>query len=219
MRKLALLSLLALVIAACGGESGDSTTTLPEATSTTIDDTTDSTAGATTTQPSEDTTTTAALTGSDGAQFVVSNVTFGASPMVVITNVGSDTGSLAGHFLCQRPSYAGLPDVEVPAGGTIAFSLGGDNFAPPADAIAAEEQLDLGGLSNGGGEIGLYTSSNFGSSDDIISYVEWGSGDHGRSATAIAAGIWNGFVPTSDTTMSLEAQELPALSADSWSEG
>ncbi len=212
MRRLAFLSVVVLTAAACGGSDGESTTTTTEpATSTTAESTVSTTVA-------DATTTTAATTGS-GGQLVVTTVSFGASPYVVITNIGDETGSLAGHFLCQRPSYAGLPDDDVAAGEAIAFSLGGDGFTPPEGVTASDEVLDLGGLSNTGGEIGLYTSSDFSSSDDIISYVEWGSGDHGRSATAVAAGIWGGFVPTTDATLSLVAQTLPALSADDWGEG
>lgn len=219
MRRLACLSVIVLVAAACGGTSGDSTTTTTVASPSTTADAAPSTTAGVTTTAAEATTTTAAVTGSSGAQLVLTSVSFGASPFVVITNIGDETGSLAGHFLCQRPSYAGLPDVEVAAGEAIAFSLGGDDFTPPEGVTASEEVLELGGLSNTGGEMGLYTSSNFGSSDDIISYVEWGSGDHGRSATAVAAGIWGGFVPTSDSTLSLVAETLPALSSDDWGEG
>ena len=211
MRKLVLFALVALVAAACGSESGADTTTTAQAPTTTIQNVT--------TTVSDATTTTEDVSGSESAQFAVTNVNFGASPFIVITNIGDETASLAGHFLCQRPTYAGLPDIEVEAGQAIGFSLGGGDFTPPDGVIVSDEVLDLGELSNSSGEMGLYTSSNFSSTDDIISYVEWGRGDHGRSETAIAAGIWQGFVPTTESTGAIEAQSLPALSADDWTEG
>ena len=45
------------------------------------------------------------------------------------------------------------------------------------------------GLSDGGGEVALYSSNDFGDSASILDYVAWGSGG-GRASVAADAGIW-----------------------------
>lgn len=47
----------------------------------------------------------------------------------------------------------------------------------------------FGGLNASRGEIGLYNSSSFGSSDSIVSFVAW-NGSSGRVSEARGAGIW-----------------------------
>lgn len=139
--------------------------------------------------------------------------------MVVITNVGDDDGNLGGLFLCQRPSYYAFPDVDVPAGQSVAISTGGSVFVPPPGAITIDEIAAIGPLSAGDGEVGLYNSGDFGSPSAILSYVEWGSSDHGRSSVAIAAGIWSGFVQTSADSVVILANTAPPMRAADWDVG
>ena len=141
--------------------------------------------------------------------------------MVVIYNVGDEAGSLAGHWLCQRPAYAELPDFELAPGEGLAISLGGNTFLPPPGVNAAEGQLSLGSIDPTSGEIGLYSSNGFGSSDAIVSYVEWGNSGHGRSATAVQAGIWEdgAFVATTGETLSIFVADFGDMSPSGWSAG
>lgn len=218
MKRLALLLALALVVAACGDDDSAGTTAATAAATTTapVETTTTAPATATTAAP-EETTTTAAAGG--GAHFVVGTVSFD-TPMVIIYNIGDGTGSLAGHWLCQRPSYQELPDIELAPGDALAISLGGDQFVPPPGALAFESPLNLGPISASGGEIGLYSSNSFGSADAILSYVEWGNSGHGRSATAVAGGVWEdgGFVATSDGTISISLEDFDDLTPAGWAE-
>lgn len=138
----------------------------------------------------------------DGAQFAITEVVFGDAASVTITNVGEGSGSLEGHFLCQRPSYDELGAIELDAGESATL-VAGDDFS-------------IGSLSAGDGEIGLYTSSNFSSSEDIVAYVEWGRDGHGRSDVAQAAGVWSGFVATDDSTASITTNTDPATEAGHW---
>jgi hypothetical protein len=94
-----------------------------------------------------------------------------ATGVVTITNTGAGELDLSGHQLCNRPTYVALPAETLAPGGSI--------------------EVTLGGLSADGGEVGLYTSADFGSSDDMISYVTWGSGG-GRLSVAEASGSWAG---------------------------
>ncbi|MCZ6505529.1 MAG: hypothetical protein O6834_06065, partial [Actinobacteria bacterium] len=154
-----------------------------------------------------------------GAHFVLTSISFGDGGMIVITNVGDATGNLAGHFLCQRPAYFGIPDVEVAPGQSVAINTGGSVFQPPPDAITIDQIATIGTLSPGDGEVALYNSANFGSSADILSYVEWGSSGHGRSSVAVSAGIWSGFVQTGDDSVALSANTTPATDASHWDVG
>jgi hypothetical protein len=114
---------------------------------------------------------------SAGAEFAITRVQFGSDGFVEITNVGDVAGSFEGWSLCQRPSY-----IDVSSGGELA----------PGESVQVPASAGYGGLDAGDGEIGLYTSSSFGSADAIVSYVEWGDGGHGRSSVAVEAGIWDG---------------------------
>jgi hypothetical protein len=216
MRGLITFAVLTLIVAACGTEGGTATTD-SEPTTTVTPETTTSTAGATTSAPAEETTTTTPPVS--GARFVLTSISLGDGGMVVITNIGDEAGSLAGHFLCQRPSYFAIPDVEVPAGGFVAISTGGNAFVPPPGAITIDEIAAIGTLKPVDGEVGLYTSALFGSATDIVSYVEWGSPGHGRSSVAVEAGIWSGFVQTTADSVAILANTLPASDAAHWDVG
>jgi hypothetical protein len=204
MRRFLLFVALALVAAACssGDETAsDATASVPPEGSTTV----------------AVSTTTAAGEGS--AVFAIEKVTFGDGAMVVITNTGTGAGELAGHWLCQRPSYFQIPDVALDPGEQVAIALGGDGFAPPAGALTVDAAATVGTIDPASGELGLYSASQFDDATVIVSYVEWGSTGHGRSSVAVAAGIWteDGFVATTPTTGSLSATSVPASGPDGWS--
>lgn len=219
-RVLVLLVGFALVVAACGSDetvATSTTTSAAETTTTAAAETTTTGAADAITTTVDATTTTASASG---AAFAITTVSFGDTPMIVITNAGDATGSLSGHFLCQRPSYWALPDVELEPGQSLAISAGGSSFDPPEGALTVEDIATVGSLSSGSGELGLYSSSDFASSGDIVSYVEWGEAGHGRSSVAMEAGIWGGFVATSDDTARITAvSELPTRASDWSAEG
>jgi hypothetical protein len=99
--------------------------------------------------------------------------------VATLTNTGDQPYDLKGHWICQRPTYAELPDEVLDPGATY--------------------EASLGGFDAGGGEVAVYTSNSFSSSEDIVSYVGWGSGG-GRQGVAEEAGIWSGGTvqPTGD---------------------
>lgn len=148
-------------------------------------------------------------------------LSLGGLGQVVIQNVGSASGSLAGHWLCQRPSYFEFPDVELQPGEFAAVSVGGDIFVPPAGAIVVEGVANIGPFDPISGEVGLYLRDQFENPDAIISYVEWGESGHGRSATAVSAGIWpdGGFVATSELTGAILATRIPPSDPAHWTSG
>ena len=217
MKRIAWLLALVLLAASCSSSDPDSTTPSTPGTTTTTSasggggDTTSTSVGTTTSAaPDGETTTTVAGTtttvgettttttgggGSGEASFVISRVVFGDAGYVSITNVGDGAGNLEGWQLCQRPAYFGIGPVDVAAGETVHVATGS---APDLPGTVIESNGRLGQFGAGGGEIGLYVDSSFGSASSIRSYVEWGSSNHGRSSVAVAAGIWTegGFVPS-----------------------
>ena len=215
-----LLIALALTAAACSG-TDDATTTSAVAAGTTPSSVTTSTtqAPASTTSEAPTTTSSTADAPAAGASFAITTVTYGAAPMVVITNVGSAQGVLSGQWLCQRPLYFAIPDVELAPGEQLAISLGGDAFLPPPGAKTIEGAARLGAVDPSSGEMGLYSSASFDSSDAIVDYVEWGSAPHGRTTVAVNAGIWpaGGFVPTTDSTIGTSADNAPTSAPEDWS--
>ncbi len=203
--SLAVLVGLALMAAACGGGGDDPTTspvgadpTLAPATTTSSPPTTSATTFTTEAYGIDDPP--VAIDGD--AAFVISEVVFGDDGYVGVTNIGEGSGSLSGYQLCQRPSYFGIEDVTVAPGETVYFTAGSGESL---DGQVFEVGSRFGRLRASSGEMGLYSSGSFGSSDAIVSYVEWGSGSHGRSSVAVGAGIWEegDFVPTTDITAGL----------------
>jgi len=221
MKRIALLVALVLVVAACGDDDATDTTTSQASTATTAAEVTDTTETMTEDDMTEDEMTEDDMTESmspEGTIFEITSVTFGA-PMVVITNVGTETGSLGGHWICQRPSYQELPAIDVGPGESVAISLGGDVFLPPPGTLTIEAQLNIGSITPSSGEIGLYSSNSFGSADAIVSYVEWGNSGHGRSSTAVEAGAWDegGFVATTDESAGIQQDTIFSMASSGWS--
>ncbi len=170
-----LLALFALVAAACSSDSDDG------ATAATDDDAGESTAEVV---DADDEPTTAAPTTTEASpegtvlinDLQISIVEFGEDGFVEIVNSGDEDVDINGIWLCQFPSYVDLGTVV--DGGLIAA---GTSVQIPAGVA--------GGLDIAGGEAALYTSRDFGNSDEIFAYVQWGSGG-GRADVAAGAGIW-----------------------------
>jgi hypothetical protein len=222
MRTALTVIAFAILAAPCSGsdDAADSTTTTTTTTTTQAVTTTTTTQAETTTTTAAETTTTATATTTEAgqAQFALSTVGFGESAMIVITNIGGGPGNLGGHWLCQRPSYWEIPPIELAPLEAVAIDAGGETFSPPPDAKTLDDVAAIGNLSPGTGEIGLYSSSSFGSADAIVSYVEWGRSGHGRSSVAVSAGIWSegSFVATDDTSAAIVAILLPAEDPQDW---
>lgn len=161
VRMFVLLVALTLLSAACGDDGGGGDADAPN------ED------GSTTTPTSEATTTTAPIPegGVAVTGLSLTQVAFGDGGSVTITNDSDAEINVDGLWVCNRPSYT-------PLSGTIA-----------AGATIQVDAGELGGLSEEGGEAALYSSNDFGSSDDIVDYVQWGTGG-GREGVAVDAGLW-----------------------------
>jgi Secretion system C-terminal sorting domain len=115
--------------------------------------------------------------------------------MVELKNLGGAEAAAGGYWLCQFPNYNQLSVLGADCG----------NLTIPAGGILKVTTSSIN-INAGDGELGLYTTNNFGSSDAIIDYVEWGSTGHMRSTVAVGAGTWStgDFVPGWSDCMSLE---------------
>ena len=202
-----LLVAFALVVAACSSDSEAETTTTQATTTSEVTTTT----GATTTTPEPTTTTSEATTTTSedpvdppSATLAISEVGFGSAGYVEITNISDSTASLDGLWLCQQPSYHALSGTLEPGEG-LRFDAADSRY---------------GSLNADGGAMGLYTSSDFGSSDAIIGYVAWGPSGHGRLGVAIAAEVWTEDSSVDATGASLISTTEPApISAEGWATG
>lgn len=200
-------AVMLLIAAACGGDADEGTTT-SQAPATAAPSATTGAPSVTTAAP--DTTvadtqapvTTASTpsggTGTASHPLVIVAVDFEAG-FILIRNDGDEAYDLTGHWLCNRPAYVEFPSETLQPGRII--------------------EMDTAslGVNADDGEIGIYTSRDFGSADAIVRYVEWGSSGHGRSNTAVAAGVWEagGFVDNGGA--SIQSTGSDPVSAADWS--
>lgn len=191
-RVIPFLLALLLVAAACGDDEDIPVTTLPDATvpATDAPDATDAP------QPTDApvATTTAPAAAGSPADLAITEVVFAES--ATITNLGSGTVSLDGLWVCNRPNYLALSGTLGP-GESVQLTSG--DIPVPAD----------------GGEVALYSSPDFGSSEAILDYVAWGSGG-GRLGVAADAGIWPDGDAVAVSGASISAPAGGASAAD-WS--
>ncbi len=221
MRRAALIALL--ILASCAADSQTTSTEPPAPTLTTLGDAVPvDTSTSTTTTPSatttSTTTTTTTLPPNAAAAFGLTQIVFGDSSFVVITNWGNDTGSLNGHWLCQSASYMALPDIALGPGEQILVGLA---TSPPPELAGMTAIIDLGPaigvLSPDSGEVALYDAAAFEDSTHLVTYVAWGEADHSRLSLAIEAGVWEaGSVEVFDDAPSISSGVYPATSNLSW---
>ena len=191
-RAIPLVVALTLVASACSsGSSDDSAVDTPATVSS-------PTSSPTPTSVVPDTTTSEASAGGEASPLVIVAVDFEAG-LIVIRNDGEGDYDLTGHWICNRPTYSELPG-EVLGPGTII----------EIDTAAV-------GLDADSGEIALYKSSEFGSADDILRYVQWGTDSHGRTAVAIAGGVWQVGDFVDNLGANIESTGSDPISASDWS--
>jgi hypothetical protein len=135
----------------------------------------------------------AAATPASTGRLSVSGVGFDEG-VATITNSAGEAIDLCGHWLCNRPTYVALPDQVLEPGESI--------------------EVDLGELAANGGEVGLYSSRNFGDREAIVDYVTWGSGG-GRLSVAEDGGVWSGATAESGDATTLDLVGDPGT-AEGW---
>jgi hypothetical protein len=99
---------------------------------------------------------------------------------VTIKNYGSasDPMDISSFRLCNWPSYDQLGGMTI-LNGSLDLAVGA--------SVTVTSDVALG---TSDGELGLYNSSSFGSSDAMEDYMQWGSAGHFRESVAVAAGVW-----------------------------
>jgi hypothetical protein len=191
-RAIPLVFALTLFATACSSGSSDdsvleTSTTEPSSTS-----------SVTPTSDVSDTTTSEVAGGGEVSPLVIVAVDFEAG-FITIRNDGDDNYDLAGHWICNRPNYS---------------ELQGDVLAP---GTTIEIDTAAIGLDASSGEIALYMSSDFGSADDILRYVQWGTDSHGRTAVAVAGGVWQNGDFVDNKGANIESTGSDPVSASDWS--
>ena len=175
---------IALFLAACsGGTTGSDTDNGPILESTPPSSTATTATGSTETDV-ETSTSTTVVTGD--ARFVIGNVVFGDLGSIEVGNLGPDAGDLTGHWLAVDPFYLELPSTVLAAGKSVVVSM--DVDADPDLVVTAAGLLPP--LNATSGEVGLYTSGDFGDPAAMVDYLVWGSTNQVRYPVAVAAGLW-----------------------------
>lgn len=153
------------------------------------------------------------------AAFTIAGAVFGDGGYVVITNVGTGRGTLAGFALCQRPSYFVLPDITLDPFDSVWVATGdGSDLTASSIVQVIASNGAFGGLRAAEGELALYSSAQFSVADELVSYVEWGETDHGRSSLAVEAGLWEAgaYVEIPSDAFGVVATAAPATGPDDW---
>ncbi len=137
-------------------------------------------------------------TGDDcGSGFTFDNVVLNevtADGMIELFNGTDRQINVADFWLCNRPQYQQISNLQLECGNLL---------MEPGDITVVS---GFSGFNSTDAELGLYTINSFGDTAAIVSYLEWGSSGHGRSGTAIQAGIWtaNFFVSPPNANESLQ---------------
>jgi hypothetical protein len=223
MKRIALLLALVLLAAACSSDGDDAPATSTPSTEAPQAEAPAATEAPATSAPvatTEGATTVPVETTPEGdASFALTQVVFGDSGYVVVTNIGNGTGDVGGHWLCQRPAYLEIPSTELAPGESVWIAAEDGEDLEPAQGVVAvvPANRSLGAFDVSSGEAALYTSNGFGDSTAIIDYVEWGSGGHGRSSVAVEAGIWidGTFVDVPPEAVAITGS-APTSSAADW---
>ncbi len=159
MRSTILVAVLSVTVASCAGDEARPTTTSG------TQGPASPTSAPGTTEPPEPTTTSTqgspstTIGAPPGTAFVISEIGLGDNSMVVITNIGSDTGTLGGHWLCQRPDYYEFSNVDVGPGESVAIATTSGEVTPPEGVTLLEGVATIGPLDAGDGEVGLYNAT------------------------------------------------------------
>ena len=146
------------------------------------------------------------------ASNVVINEIFPEASLIELHNPDSTPADISGYWLCHTTPalvYDQIPENTTidPGGflivhwGTTGMNTEQELFTTPAVPIP---------LNKPHGEVGLYTAfgfdeANFGTSEFLQDYVQWGEGGHWRERVAAEAGIWpeGTFVATPSPEQSL----------------
>ena len=100
--------------------------------------------------------------------------------LVFIRNYGTTTVDITGHILSSKLTNFTVGSMTVIAG--TPASLGSMQTA----------WVQGGSLDTAGADLALYTpnTTDFNNTNNLLDFVQWKSGGHGREAVAVSKGIW-----------------------------
>lgn len=96
---------------------------------------------------------------------------------VTLKNFGDATATISGYWFCVVPAYSQVSSMTSVA------------------TLAPDEEVDIASTVNlvaSSGEFGLYSASGFSNANNMLDFLQWGTGSSGssRESVAVAAGLW-----------------------------
>ncbi len=104
---------------------------------------------------------------------------------VELYNAGTTTIDISSYTLCNFPRYGVVSSNAV----TL---LSGSLLMAPGDITVVRWANNISPNGATSGEMGIYQMPGmYASTTNIQDYVQWGAPNHGRSSTAVSAGVWD----------------------------
>ncbi|PIQ63573.1 MAG: hypothetical protein COV99_02130 [Bacteroidetes bacterium CG12_big_fil_rev_8_21_14_0_65_60_17] len=126
---------------------------------------------------------------------------------VELVNAGTVTIDTGAYFLCKFPTYAPVQGLDVVAG---------SRMLEPGEYVA----VAFDALPSSNGEVGLYVPGtfDFSNADNMIDYMEYGSGNHTREPLAVSNGFWESgaFVTTPPAGQSMARASFSIFGPNNW---
>lgn len=110
-----------------------------------------------------------------------------ASDTITIHNFGVSTVDISSYWFCSLFSYIQLNS------GSLTIVTGSLNLNSNSEVIISGFSLN-----NSAADLGLYSSSTFGSTSAMQDFTQWGSANNGRENVAVTKGIWSAGTFISD---------------------
>ena len=155
------------------------------------------------------------------SRIVISRVVFGEASRIELTNSGSGSGNLRGHFLGHDGDHVALPNVILAPGASAWIAL--EDAADPAGASETPADVvdasgELPALSPARGEVALFRNDRLDRSDSLVSYVAWGGPGGTWSPLAVDADLWtpDGFVAIAPEDPTLRAHSDHPVAPTDW---
>ncbi len=121
------------------------------------------------------------ISSSNMGDVLISEISI-CNQQIELYNSSSATIDVSSWYLCKFPMYAEIgTDVNI-------TTISGNMMIPAGGYLV----LQWGHIGQSDGEIGLYmNNSDFGSAANIKDYIQYNSGNNGRAAVAVSAGVWD----------------------------
>ncbi len=137
----------------------------------------------------------------------------GAAKWVELHNAGDTEEDISGLLLCDFPKYPALNSLT---------ALDGTSTTIPAGGFLVVAWTELDNDADGDAEVGLYKAGtgDFGDSNQMLDYMQYGAAGHFREGVAQAAGFWTEgeFVAAPASGMSLQLVDNAATGTSNWIE-